>query len=178
MTTKSTKVAVDVSQELESVDNGTFTLSNGIILKAKYVSAFIYNEVQKRFKVPKVPTVYIADLGREEENPADEKYLEAMQEYNTNLSSAITDAMFLMGIDVVSIPGNVPALNDSEWTTQLAIIGIEVPDDNYHKKLSYLKYIACANPEDLTLVMEHVGKESGATEEDVQRATDSFRGDA
>lgn len=178
MSNKSAKAAEEVATTLEGVESKRFTLSNGIVLEAKYVSAFVYNEIQKKFKNPKVPRVYIEDIGREEENPNDPEYIEAVQERDRNLSDAISDAMFLMGVNIISIPGNMPGIDEDNWIEKLSILGVDVPENQYRKKLAYLKYIACANPKDLELTMAQVGRESGATEEDVKRAAESFRSDA
>ena len=151
------------------------TLSSGVVLRAKRVPILILSEVLKTFKRPEVPIVFIEDLGREEPNPADPEYINAVEDWNNERNLAMVDLFFVAGTEIVEIPRNVTKVEDDSWTETLEAIGITPPKNKKLRYLLWLKNVAAIENADVEKIMEAVGRESGASEHDVTEALNEFR---
>lgn len=155
----------------------TFKASNGVVLKLKRVSRFAIVEAGRKIPVPKVPTTYVADKDRQEENPNDPDYIAALAESNYQRSMMTITASLVLGTEIISLPKGMPGPEDDEWYEVLDALDITVPKDNKRLRYSaWLKYVCLADEEFMDL-MNLVLKFSGlVTEQDVAQAQDAFRG--
>jgi hypothetical protein len=115
------------------------------------------------------------DIGREEENLADPNYLEAYARYQSELSVAVIDTMVLMGTEVESLPDGIYSPEDDGWTRKLRVLKINPGEDEMERYLMWVKYYSAASDEDITKIVETVGRLSGVAEEDVSEAITQFR---
>lgn len=157
-------------------DNNTTTLRNGTVLRLKPVPPYILREVSNRIPEVPVPVVYIAEKDREEANPNDPDYEAAVEKRLIDIVHAMQDAMFTLGVEVVSV-GDCPRPEDDAWVGQLAAVGIEADVSTpYHRQLNWLKYVCLTTENDIGTVVRNVIMLSGVTELEVFRAARNFRG--
>lgn len=157
------------------------TLSNGIVLMVSRVPATILVDVmaEVRRERPKPPVHYIERLGREEENPSDPDYIEAMESFKLRQAKIVGDAFLAAGTKLWSCPEGMPKPDDkdADWLENMRILNINIPDGRRGRYLMWLKAVALVEQDDYAKVMEEVGRKSGVRETDVQSAAESFRGD-
>jgi hypothetical protein len=157
---------------------GTWKSENGVVLKLKKVSRFVIVDMGRKIPVPKIPVVYIEDKGRNEENPNDPDYIEALNEANYKRAMATVTASLTLGTEIVSLPEGMPGPDDDEWFSVLEALDIDVPKDNKRLRYSaWLKYIAL-DDNSFNDLIQLVFKFSGlTTEQEVAAAQNGFRGE-
>jgi hypothetical protein len=158
--------------------NGTIRLSTGVILTAKKISGFLMQEVVRQFPKPKPPMWHNEEMGREEPNPDNPKYVEELSEREANIGLAMIDLFIIAGSEYKSHPRSIPGPDDSSWVDDLQAIGMEVGENKKKKYLMWIKYIAAPDEADMSLIIYEVGKKSGVSEEAVASAADTFRSKA
>ena len=155
----------------------TFTSESGLKLKLKKVSRYIALEIGNKIPVPDVPTWVNEDKGREEENPNDPDYLKAVQKANYDRAMLVTTSTIALGTEITTLPTDMVGPDDDEWLEVLEALDIQVEVKN--KRLRYcawLKYIGLPNGTEFDELTMKVLRYSGlVSEEDVQKAQDSFR---
>jgi hypothetical protein len=161
--------------QAEEIQPETVKLSNGVVVKIKPVSSFVYTEMYKAHKKPRPPVLFIEAIGREEENPDDPEYLSKLEEYQTNLSITATDTMILFGTQVISTPDDIDSFEDGEWLENLDALGYTIPANKKSRYLMWFKYVIANHEQDMELIMEHVSRRSGVSEAEVETAVESFR---
>lgn len=152
------------------------TLSSGVVLNINKIPRLLIGELVKVSR-PTPPIVMIESIGREEENPSDPTYLLKVQQWETEVSMKMVDAFVLFGTAFKSKPDGFSDFLDNSISAKLKILGItaNTSDERY---LAWVKFIACADDEDITLIVDSVGRLSGVSEKDVSEAVSKFRGDA
>ena len=156
-------------------------LSTGEWAWLRPVSASIISEAQLSVQNPKVPTFYNKDKEREEENPSDPGYLDAIAHANEQRNAIGIETMVMFGVELCDEEGNprdVPPAE--EWLGKLKYmqkkgrldLGQYDLDDEFELMLVYKKYIA-VSAMDIPLV----SAASGISEEDISEALSSFRAD-
>lgn len=167
---------VSALKDSESKETNEFCVE-GVLVRAKPVSALLIQEVVGRIKDPKPPLVANPDKdGALEPNPFDPAYVEALVEANTRRADATTNTLVMFGLELVD---GLP--KDDAWLTKLrkldkmGLIDLsEIDlDDPFERDFIFKKYIAGTN----ATIME-VSKASGVSQEDVNAAIESFPGDA
>lgn len=149
--------------------------ADGTAIRLVPVSTSLLEEVRKRVPDPEVPTVYIADKDRHEENPNDPGYLRAMRDAEDKRNAAIMDAIILFGIELVDgLPENDSWLKKLRYMEKLGELDLAQfdLDDELDLEFLYKRYIAAS----ATLMME-VSKLSGITQEEVLEAEKPFQGE-
>src|SRR5437016_985353 len=68
-------VDLDLESLVPSREKGLFYAKNGLVLRLKRVSRLVIVEAGRKIPVPRPPTMYIEEKGREEENPDDPDYI-------------------------------------------------------------------------------------------------------
>lgn len=165
---------------IEGQSDGLIHLSSGIVLKPKRVPNLMFAEMMRHFKRPNPPIVYNEDIGRNEENPNDPGYLEKLAGYNAEVTMAIVDLMVVSGTEVHSVPKSKDKPEDSGWREEMETVfesvGIKV-ENLVGKKLylMWVKFYAAPSEDDISKIMEGVGRLSGVAESDVAEATARFR---
>lgn len=153
-------------------------LSTGVQLRLKAVSPFVINEALSRIVRPTVPKQFIESKGREEENPIHPEYLQAIRDYDAERSRVSQEAMFLLGVEVVNIPQGFQKPEEDDWAEELTFLGMDIATDGRRRRLEWLRYWAIRGVDDLQAVSLGISRLSGVPEEDVQKAAESFRGEA
>ncbi len=150
---------------------------SGVEVELRRVEPLLIYERLKGMREPKVPKVFIESKGREEENPADPAYLEALRQYEQERADIIEDMIIALGTRVVSANG-VPKAEDEEWAETFDTLGFEIaPIGKKKRYIQWFRLVAIGgNSDDLRLFMEAMGRIQGVSEEDVAEAADSFRG--
>lgn len=164
--------------------SNALTLSNGIVLTIRKVSYPIMIDILHKAQEgrPRPPVTYIEHLGRNEENPDDPDYKEAINTWNTSRGKILSDNFLKLGTKLFSCPPDIPKPDDqarwNEWMDDLEGSGFQTPKSAGARYLMWLKLVALVNDEDYTLVIDEVGKKTGVREADAQAAMESFRSDA
>lgn len=145
------------------------TLSTGIRAKIVPVSASLIDEVTANVKDPKVPTWHNEEKGRDEPNPNDPGYQEALQEAQRERGVAAMDAMIMFGVELVD-----PMPEDDKWVRKLKFVGVDISDidldDEIAREFFYKKHIV-VGATDLKALTEA----SGISEEDIAEAERTFQ---
>lgn len=165
-------------KQAENAKASAMRLSNGVSLTIKQVPPSLYIDILTKSTegAPKPPVTYIERLGREQENPVDPDYQEALRNYKVRQARVISDAFLLHGTYLFECPADVEGPDkDGDWLENIIATGLPMPRNKRERYLLWLKTVALANEKDYTDVMEAVGKKSGVREEEVAKATDTFR---
>lgn len=179
MVSKQTAAILDSVNKETTEEPDIFVAESGVVLKLKKVNGLIISELGRKIKEPRVPKVYIEDKGREEENPNDPDYLEALQDVAHQRAMLTIDTYYALGTEPKSIPENIKAIEDTDWSEDLAVIGLEVPTSGRGRYLAWLKYYILTQEEALgSLLIKCTRYSGGVTEEDVEAATATFRNNA
>lgn len=150
------------------------TLSTGVVLRCRAVSASLFADLLARYPTPRPPVVWLEDKGREEENPDHPDYIAQVQQHNIQIAKALSDAMVLLGTEIVSIPKGVSRQDDKAWLDEMRALGYElrsIPE----RYLAWIKFKAVANTSDFNAIGKAVGRQTGVTEVDVESAAQTFR---
>lgn len=153
-----------------------FVCKSGVVLKTRKVKLSIIRDAWKQLHRPQVPTTFIEELGRWEENPNDPNFLEELQEYNITKSNITINVLLMMGTQPHFIPDGVPAV-DSDWTAEFAEAGLNIPETPKAKYVAWLRYIVLEDHEEENELQQNVMRMSGIVQEkDAQEAESSFPG--
>ncbi len=148
-----------------------FTLSNGVVLRAKKANPIVLITVMSRYPRPKPPTFFMETMGREMENPDDPDYIERVKAWETESNTQVLNALILLGTEFVSAPKNVQKPSDNKWLDKYKVLDMPVhPDNEDWRYLTWVKFVAASDEQDLALIQEAVGKKSGMAEADVKSA--------
>ena len=130
------------------------TLSTGVRVRLSPVSSSLVEDMKLVIKLPPVPVVWIESKEREEENPNDPRYIEAMNEAQVLRSDAIFDALCTFGVELVD---GLP--EDDLWLRKLKLLekrgrmdlsGFDLEDD-FDLEFLYKRYVAVAGA-DLAII--------------------------
>lgn len=171
-----TKV-VEAEERASISENGRpqILLSSGVILNLTSVpKTFIY-EATRAFKRPKIPTYLNEEKGREEENPGDPDYLEALEMYAADVANAATDVALLRGTSIQEIPDDVIGPDSEEWIQEMEVLGLPMRDNPRARYMTWIKAIAAPLDNDINGLLEEVGRLTGVSESDVADAVERFR---
>ncbi|KKM76232.1 hypothetical protein LCGC14_1382240 [marine sediment metagenome] len=171
--------AAVTDMESQSKPVNRFKLSSGIVLEFRHVPPAAVRRAMSMVEEPKVPTTFIPEKDREEENPNDPSYLRAMQEWVADVSDAAQKVAFILGVIPVDIPEGMYAVDDGEWIEELEAAGVPVPHETAaERRLSWLLYYAIISEDDLYLTTRMSLQKMGVTDAEVTAAIESFRGNA
>lgn len=151
-----------------------YTTRNGTVLKLRHVPSLTVLAVQRGIKKPQVPKWFNQAKEREEENPNDPMYLQALEDYSAATGDAAIDTYLANGISVIKLGDDCP-LEDNEWAENLQLVGIEIPDSGAKRRVAWLKFHVVGD-EDLGNLTAAIAIAGGVvTEEAVAQAAESFR---
>lgn len=161
---------VAVAKERET--DGIVTLSTGVRARIVPVSPNLIDAVTSRIPDPEIPVWHNQDKGRDEPNPNDPQYRRELAQAERRRGLAGMDAMIMFGVILVD---GVPS--DGEWLAKLrkaekfGLLDLSDWDfsDPDEVEFLYKKFVA-VSAADLNLV----GRKSGITQEDVDRAEGTF----
>ena len=156
-------------------DTEVVTLSTGVVVRLKPVSSSLVEEMKAAIPMPDVPVVWIEAKEREEENPNDPRYIEAVEEVNRKRADAIFDALCTFGVELVD---GLP--EDDLWLKKLKLLstrgsldlsGFDLEDD-FVLEFLYKRYVAVAGTD-----LQVIGGLHGFRPMEVARARAMFLGD-
>ena len=131
-----------------------FTLSTGVVVKLRPVSASLVEDMRNAIKMPPVPTVWIEAKEREEENPNDPRYVAEVQEVESKRAIATLSALVEFGVELVDgLPEDdnwIKRLRRLERQGSLDLSGFDL-DDEFDLEFLYKRYVAVAGA-DLELI--------------------------
>jgi hypothetical protein len=142
-------------------------LSTGIKAKLGPVSASLIDEVTAKVKDPPVPMWHNEEKGRDEPNPGDPAYIEALSDAERERGKAAMDALVMFGVDLVD---GVP--EDDGWLVKLQFLGV-VEDRELsamEREFVYKKYIAVSAAD-----VGKITELSGISSEELQEAEATFQ---
>lgn len=167
--------AKEISRE-QGVDDSVHTLSTGFRVVLHPVSGALVEDVRSAIKMPKVPVVYIEAKDREEENPNDPAYMEAVERANMERGNAVLDAIITFGVELVD---GVP--EDDSWLRKLQMLerrgrldlsGFDL-EDEFDREYVFKRFVAVAGA-DYPLIMPLHGIRAA---EVTRHRVDTFLGD-
>lgn len=175
------KVLIDVVENTvvdESDGEGHIHLSTGVVLGVQPFPKLFIKKLYDRYEKqkPKVPIVMNDQKGREEPNPADPDYLEALEQHDLGLLFAVNDLAIMKGTFPIHIPDTVTPIEDDSWVEEQAYFGIDVPNNKSLRYLSWVTFVAAPTDEDHLKLSRALSKLMGITEEAVAAEMNSFPG--
>ena len=169
-------VTVAKEQRDKKESGGALTLSTGVKARLKPVSQSIIQDAIALCKEPRVPMWANPDKdGREEPNPLDPDYLEAVEEHNRKVRAVTFDTFAMFGIELTDgLPEDDKWLREIRVMAKLGHLDLSKFDleDEIDREFLFKRYVAMGNA-DYVLI----GAMSGISQEEVRRAADSFPGD-
>lgn len=149
----------------------TITLSTGVVLRGRKANPVMLIQVMAAVPRPEPPLYYNKTMAREMENPADPKYLEALKAWQMDQTNRVTDAMIVLGTELVSSPKKLGKPEDNEWLQDYTLFRLPMaPDSESWRYLTWVKFKACQDESDLEQIMKVVGRLSGVSESAVKSA--------
>ena len=170
------KEVVDTAKKHSADVGKERTLSTGVRIRIRPVSARLLTESMARVPEPKIPMWWDKDREKEIENPGDPSYVRALDEREAKQTNVAMDALIMFGVELID---GVP--KDDAWITKLNILDkfgvIDMSeydlDNEIEREFVFKKFIAVSGG-DLTLLQDASGL---VTAEDLAEAEDSFQGD-
>lgn len=149
------------------------TLSSGVVVKAKPLPVGYGANIarQHQTKKPKPPRLFVAELGRDEENPDDPDYLDALRQWQVDFAMSSLNLAMSFGLEIVSVPEGMMTYNSDEFKATLSFLG----DDGTMPFVKWLQIIAAPTLEDLTIISNLPGFQAGVQEVGVQAEVETFR---
>lgn len=164
--------------EIDELKSDEFLCASGLLLELRKVSRFVVLGVGKQIPMPKVPTMYIEDKGRVEENPNDPDYLAAVRDASNERGLFVISTIIALGTRIKFKPEDMEGPEEDDWLDTLEGLSIvDVPRNNQRLRYSaWLRYVGLPDNVEFDKLTTQVLRYSGLTpEEDVQAASDSFR---
>lgn len=143
------KAVVDAAKQIASGqgEEQIITLSTGVCVRLHPVSSSLVEEMKAAVPMPPVPVVYIEAKDREEENPNDPRYIDAVEEVNRKRGDAILDALLIFGVELLDgLPEDNTWLKKLRYLERRALLdlsGFDL-DDDFDLEFLYKKYVGVA----------------------------------
>lgn len=167
-----------IPETITALAPDTFTSSSGVKFKLSKVNNLVIVEAAKKLKAPRVPVMYIEDKGRDEENPNDPDYVEALQTYQMEQGMLLVNTYLAFGTKILSdsLPEDKLPLDDISWSDDLKeTLDIDIPIKGKARYLRWLKFHLLGD-EDMNNLARAVMNFSGrVTQGDVAAAEENFR---
>lgn len=166
------------AQEKESkmAYGGTVTLSTGVVLRVKRVPASMIELGLHRGKPPTPPVQWIEEKGREEENPTDPDYLDALGTFYREAGEKYMRALVTFGTELVLVPEGFDRPEDPGWVEYLSLFDMEIPEAGPRRYYLWARYWAMREPSDVAAVNEAIQEENAVREATVADAMRTFPG--
>jgi hypothetical protein len=170
--------AVLEAERKPHVENGLIYLSTGVVLGRQPFPRTMLADVMKNFKEPKVPAYMNEEKHREEENPNDPDYIEAVKDYQVQLGMALLDISIAKGSYVHYVPEKIEKQESEDWVEECNELGLLVPKNKKLRYLKWIKYVAAPSEDDIEVLADSLLSMFGVTEKSVETAMDKFPGEA
>jgi hypothetical protein len=167
----------------ELTQDNVFVSDSGVQLKLKPVNSFLLLQAQNQIEIPKVPVVWLEDKQREEENPNDPTYVEALREAQAKRATKMTDLFLGFGTEVIyPLPTNadgghdIPDPEDYSWIDDLTtILEVEVPENKRMRHVYWLKAMVLKDSEIIELLNRIAPLSGLVMEAAAEQAADTFQ---
>ncbi len=174
-----TEAVVEAVMALEESDekfkSDEIELSSGLRLRLKVVPKHFIYGVTKDIPAPQVPLIHVDGKKRPIENPDDPDYQEAVESWIVITANAATDVALLRGTEILELPEDMIGPDSTAWIEELEVLDLPMRDNSRARYLYWIKAIAVPNEEDLSALMEALGRLTGVNEDDVADAVERFR---
>jgi hypothetical protein len=179
MTNNAMNEVLDALPTSEQGDPSIFVAGTGVKLKMKRVSQMIIADAKRRLPEPRIPKTYIEEKGRDEPNPQDPEYLEALAHYQYDTAMLAVRVYLIMGTEPVFIPEGMVDYKSPVWSDAIlsADEGADIPESGPRRYFAWLKYYALPDDQVMQCMNRIVRYSGGALEAQVRSAQESFRGD-
>lgn len=156
----------------------TVTVSTGVVFRLTNPSIMAVQAVERQMAAdePKPPKVWIEAKGREEVNDQDPGYRSAMQRWQGAIVERQYDVVVATGTEIVSVPDDIPSLDDDEWVERIEAIGITPAAGKTARKIQWVKFIAAPSLKDMQSLLQPLFQRMGVGEQEVAEAVETFRG--
>lgn len=152
----------------------TFTASNGLVLRIRPVSSHVIRDLMRTLPEPKVPIVHLEAKERDEPNPLDPDYIEAVAEYKLKVND-LTERAYLLHTDVYSqLPEGLESYEGTDWSDFQRLVGLEIHTLGRERYVDWLKYHALTDKDFNDLMTAILVAGGMVSEEAVQQAIESF----
>lgn len=147
-------------------------LTTGIVGRIVPVGASLIDDVVASIADPKPPMFFNEDKGREEENPVDPDYLEALEAAQRQRAVAALETLLLFGLELEQLPPDEQWLPKLRYMAKRGHISLDNYDldDPLEKELLYKKYVAVGTQD-----LIEIGQHAGLNSRDVEEAARSFK---
>lgn len=154
-------------------------LSNGVKVVVGPIDATTYLEVLSilRAEEPKPPQTYVKMLRTYQPNYDHPEYIKDKERYQLEFTNRMIDFFLMDGVKSVKCPKELGDWNSKSFEARVNILRLNLSDNEEERKLKWLKLVGLRDQEDLNKVTTEIARLSGTSEEDVQRAEDSFPSD-
>ena len=171
------EAAAKVAEETQQPISDVVELSNGIRLRYKSVPQVTLRHSLMIIPKPDPPMVENPEKGRSEPWEGDPKYQESLNNWLYQIGETTLNVMLMLGTKLEFVPEGVDGPKDEGWVELLEAAGVPIKINTEPARyLSWLRFYALAEPEDVTKVSQAVARRSGVLEQDVDSALQSFRG--
>jgi len=147
-------------------------LSTGVMARIIPVGASLIDDVVASIPDPPVPKFFNEDKQREEENPLDPAYQEALTTTQRRRAIAAMETLLLFGLELQEVPADdiwLSRVRYLEKRGHLSLAGYD-PADPVDRELLYKKYVAVG-----TVDLIHIGQKAGLNSRDVEEAARVFK---
>lgn len=163
--------------ELDQEGREIVTLSTGVVLfvKSPSLRAIADMQVTMNRQKPKPPVVFIDSKQRQEENPADPDYIDALAQHQAEMGMRLLDVIVATGTALKTLPDGLMGPDDPDLLPTIEFMGIAVPRGKLATYAKWVTYFAAPSSEDWGLLMNALLEKTGTKEEDVAAALSTFR---
>lgn len=152
-------------------------VSTGVKFSIKRVSAELMRRLGEQRPAPVPPKWRNPKKDREEENPNDPDYLDAVKTYRLEIGTRAMHLFLMFGTEPVEIPEGVEGPDSKDWAEALAYVGVAVPESGKVRYLRWLLEYHLSGEDDIQNLFLAVLHKSGVLREElVAQAINSFRG--
>ena len=161
-------MVVNVAKEVNNDSaKREFISSTGVKIKIMAVAPGLIQKVLGQIKDPVIPMWMNPDKEREEPNPHDPNYQQALQEVTEKRAEASMNTMIMFGVQLVD-----PLPENKLWLKQLKYVGVTDidEDDPFELEFAYKKYIATGSAD-----FQKISRLAGVTQEAIEQQLKNFR---
>lgn len=151
------------------------TLASGTVVRLNAVPSMIVLAVSNSIPEPKVPMWHNEAKDRDEPNPVDPEYLEAVKKRQADIGQLTTAAYLANGVEIIELAPGKFRENDDAWIERLEIVGLKPRREGLGRFVDWLQYHVLGD-DDLNEIIMGIATAGGTvTEEEVALAAESFR---
>jgi hypothetical protein len=162
---------IEAVEQAEKARDNTITLSSGVVLRGKQANPLVLIDVMAAYPRPKPPTYKSPTMGRMMENPHDPDYRERVKSWEAESSSAMLNAMILLGTELVKVPKGFAKPDDDSWLDEYELLGLPLkPQNESWRYLKWVLFKAVKDEKDMIKIRDVVGRLSGVSERVVESA--------